>query len=219
MIEIENLNFHYPGSNFNLSVDSMSIEQGEKVALIGPSGYGKTTFLNLISGILTPDQGTVSIDGEVINNFSDTQKRVFRISNIGFVFQEFELVEYLSLKDNITFPYLINPAIKLTEEVENNLKYLADKFGLSDKMERNVNKLSQGEKQRVAICRAILSSPKILLADEPTGNLDPENKENTVNELISYSNENNALLIMVTHDFSLLDKFERKLDLRDFYKN
>ena len=219
MIEIENLTFHYPGSNFNLSVDSMSIRQGEKVALIGPSGYGKTTFLNLISGILTPDQGSVSIDGEVITNFSDTQKRVFRISNIGFVFQEFELVEYLSLKDNITFPYLINPAIKFTEDVGSNFRYLADKFGLEDKLERNVNKLSQGEKQRAAICRAILSSPKILLADEPTGNLDPENKENTVNELISYSNENNALLIMVTHDFSLLDKFERKIDLRDFYKN
>ena len=128
-------------------------------------------------------------------------------------------MEYLSLKDNITYPYLINPAFKLSEEIENNFTYLIDKFGLKDKVDRNVNRLSQGEKQRVAICRAILSSPKILLADEPTGNLDPENKENTVNELISYANDNNAVLIMVTHDFSLLDKFERNIDLKDFYKN
>ena len=219
MIEIENLNFHYPGSNFKFHIEKLSIDQGQKVAVIGPSGYGKTTFLNLISGILTPDNGMIRIDGKDLTTLNDTQKRIFRISNIGFIFQDFELVEYLSLKDNITYPYLINPAFKLSEEIENNFTYLIDKFGLKDKVDRNVNRLSQGEKQRVAICRAILSSPKILLADEPTGNLDPENKENTVNELISYANENNAVLIMVTHDFSLLDKFERNIDLKDFNKN
>jgi len=219
MIDIKNLKFHYPDSNFNFSIENLYIEQGQKVAVTGPSGYGKTTFLNLICGILTPDEGIIKINGEFVTKLSDSQKRAFRISNIGFIFQDFELVEYLSLKDNITFPYLINPAIKFDEEIENNFNYLTDKFGLEDKLNRNVNKLSQGEKQRVAICRALLSSPKILLADEPTGNLDPENKENTVNELINYSNQNNALLIMVTHDFSLLDKFERKIDLEDFYGN
>ena len=219
MIEIENLKFHYPDSNFNFSIENLYIEQGQKVAVTGPSGYGKTTFLNLISGILTPDEGVIKIDGEIVNKLTDPQRRAFRISNIGFIFQDFELVEYLSLKDNITFPYFINSAINLNEEIENNFDYLTNKFGLEDKLVRNINKLSQGEKQRVAICRAILSSPKILLADEPTGNLDPENKENTVNELINYSNENNAVLIMVTHDFSLLKKFEREINLEDFYKN
>ena len=219
MIEIQGLQFHYPESNFNFFIESLNIDRGQKVAVIGPSGYGKTTFLNLISGILNPDEGMIKIDGEVVNSFTDCQKRVFRISNIGFIFQDFELVEYLSLRDNITFPYLINPEFRLSGEIENNFKYLTDKFGLSDKLTRNVNRLSQGEKQRVAICRAILSSPKILLADEPTGNLDPENKENTVNELISYSDENNAVLIMVTHDLSLLDKFERSINLKDFYKS
>jgi len=219
MIEIEGLKFHYPGSNFNFLIEKLNIEKAQKVAVTGPSGYGKTTFLNLISGILPPDEGKIIIDGEDVSRFNDSQKRVFRISNIGFVFQEFELVEYLSLRDNITFPYLINPAIRLSEEIENNLKLLTNKFGLDGMLERNVNRLSQGEKQRVAICRAILSSPKILLADEPTGNLDPENKENTVNELISYSEENDAVLIMVTHDLSLLDKFKRNINLKDFYKN
>ena len=219
MIKIENVRFSYPESNFNFSINQLKIAEGEKVAVTAPSGYGKTTFLNLVSGILTPDEGNIIIDNEVVNHFNDAKKRVFRISNIGFVFQDFELIEYLNLKDNIALSYLINPALKLSDEIENKITELTEKFGLSDKLDRNVVKLSQGEKQRVAICRAILSSPGILLADEPTGNLDPDNKENTVRELIDYSNEKNAILIMVTHDFSLLDKFDRTIDLEDFYTN
>ena len=219
MIKIENVRFSYPESNFNFSINKLEIAEGEKIAVTAPSGYGKTTFLNLISGILTPDEGNIIIDNEVVNNFNDAKKRAFRISNIGFIFQDFELIEYLNLKDNIALPYLINPALKLNDKIENNIRELTANFGLSDKLDRNVVKLSQGEKQRVAICRAILSTPGILLADEPTGNLDPENKENTVRELINYSNDKNAILIMVTHDFSLLDKFDRTIDLGNFYTN
>lgn len=219
MIIIENVKFSYTESNFIFSINKLGIADGEKVAVTAPSGYGKTTFLNLISGILTPKEGNIIIDDEVVNNFNDSRKRAFRISNIGFVFQDFELIEYLSLKDNIALSYLINPTLKLNDDIEKKIIKLAERFGLSDKLDRNVVKLSQGEKQRVAICRAILSSPRILLADEPTGNLDPENKENTVSELIEYSNNNNAILIMVTHDFSLLGKFDRTIDLGDFYAN
>ena len=219
MIIIENVKFSYPGSNFIFSINKLDIADGEKVAVTAPSGYGKTTFLNLISCILTPKEGNIIIEDEIVNNFNDSKKRAFRISNIGFIFQDFELIEYLDLKDNIAFSYLINPALKLNEDIEKKVIELAERFGLNDKLNRNVIKLSQGEKQRVAICRAILSSPTILLADEPTGNLDPENKENTVNELIEYSNNNNAILIMVTHDFSLLEKFDRTINLGDFYAN
>jgi len=219
MIIIENVQFSYPGSNFNFSINKLDIADGEKVAVTAPSGYGKTTFLNLISGILTPREGNIIIEDEIVNNFNDSKKRAFRISNIGFIFQDFELIEYLDLKDNIAFSHLLNPALKLNKDIEKKVIELAERFGLNDKLNRNVIKLSQGEKQRVAICRAILSSPRILLADEPTGNLDPENKENTVNELIEYSNNNNAILIMVTHDFSLLEKFDRTIDLGDFYAN
>ncbi len=219
MIIIENVKFSYPGSNFIFSINNLDIADGEKVAVTAPSGYGKTTFLNLISCILTPKEGNIIIEDEIVNNFNDSKKRAFRISNIGFIFQDFELIEYLDLKDNIALSYLINPALKLNKDIEKKVIELAERFGLSDKLNRNVIKLSQGEKQRVAICRAILSSPTILLADEPTGNLDPENKENTVNELIEYSNNNNAILIMVTHDFSLLEKFDRTINLGDFYAN
>jgi len=219
MIIIENVKFSYPGSNFNFSINKLNIADGEKVAVTAPSGYGKTTFLNLISCILTPKEGNIIIEDEIVNNFNDSKKRAFRISNIGFIFQDFELIEYLDLKDNIALSYLINPALKLNKDIEKKVIELTERFGLNDKLNRNVIKLSQGEKQRVAICRAILSSPRILLADEPTGNLDPENKENTVNELIEYSNNNNAILIMVTHDFSLLEKFDRTINLGDFYAN
>ena len=219
MIIIENVKFSYPGSNFIFSINNLNIADGEKVAVTAPSGYGKTTFLNLISCILTPKEGNIIIEDEIVNNFNDSKKRAFRISNIGFIFQDFELIEYLDLKDNIALSYLINPALKLNKDIERKVIELTERFGLNDKLNRNVIKLSQGEKQRVAICRAILSSPRILLADEPTGNLDPENKENTVNELIEYSNNNNAILIMVTHDFSLLEKFDRTINLGDFYAN
>ena len=147
------------------------------------------------------------------------KKREFRISNIGFIFQDFELIEYLNVRDNIALPYLINPALKINNEIENRIASLTGKFGINDKLERNALELSQGEKQRAAICRAIVSSPGIILADEPTGNLDPVNKETTVRELVSYSDENNAVLVMVTHDFSLLDHFDRTINLGDFFNN
>ena len=217
MIEITGLEFRYPEGNFNLKIEKLFFSKGEKIAVTAPSGYGKTTFLNLISGILPPDKGTIKIDGRAINELGEDEKRSFRITNIGFVFQDFELVEYLSLRDNILFPYFINPRKKMSNEVEKSFDELVEKFGLSDKLGRNIGKLSQGERQRVAICRALLSSPKMILADEPTGNLDPDNKYSTIRELVNYSDSTDSVLIVVTHDFSLVENFDKHIDLRDYY--
>jgi len=216
MIKIRELYFEYPGSDFTLSIAELDIKRGAKTAVIGPSGYGKTTFLNLLSGISTPTKGDIEIDSRNIGSLSDSERRSFRISRIGFVFQNFELVEYLTILDNILLPYRINPSLKLTGEVRSRAEDLAEKMGLSDKLKRNVTKLSQGEMQRVAICRALLTGPGLLLADEPTGNLDPRNKELTIEALFDYAEQNESTLVTVTHDHSLLGGFDSVVDLRSY---
>jgi putative ABC transport system ATP-binding protein len=216
MIKIRELYFEYPGSDFTLSIAELDIKRGAKTAVIGPSGYGKTTFLNLLSGISTPTKGDIEIDSRNIGSLSDSERRSFRISRIGFVFQNFELVEYLTILDNILLPYRINPSLKLTGEVRSRAEDLSQKMGLSDKLKRNVTKLSQGEMQRVAICRALLTGPGLLLADEPTGNLDPKNKELTIEALFEYAEQNESTLVTVTHDHSLLGGFDSVIDLKSY---
>lgn len=214
MIEINDLTFEYPGSDFRFNLNSLNIKSGNKVALIGPSGYGKTTLLNLLSGILEPIKGTIHLNGTEVTKLADSQRRNFRITNIGFVFQNFELIEYLNVLDNILLSYRINPSLSMSREVIDRVETISEQLGLGDKLKRNVGKLSQGEMQRVAICRAILNNPKIILADEPTGNLDPRNKEKIIEILFDYSSRENATLITVTHDHSLLKGFDEVLDMQ-----
>ncbi len=214
MIEINDLTFEYPGSDFRFNLNSLNIKSGETVALIGPSGYGKTTLLNLLSGILEPIKGTIQLNGTEVTKLADSQRRNFRITNIGFVFQNFELIEYLNVLDNIILSYRINPSLSMSREVIDRAETISEQLGLGDKLKRNVGKLSQGEMQRVAICRAILNNPKIILADEPTGNLDPRNKEKIMEILFDYSSRENATLITVTHDHSLLKGFDEVLDMQ-----
>jgi len=214
MIEINDLTFEYPGSDFRFDLNSLNIKSGKKVALIGPSGYGKTTLLNLLSGILEPKKGTIHLNGTEVTKLADSQRRNFRITNIGFVFQNFELIEYLNVLDNILLSYRINPSLSMNREVIDRAETISEQLGLADKLKRNVGKLSQGEMQRVAICRAILNNPKIILADEPTGNLDPRNKEKIIEILFDYSSRENATLITVTHDHSLLKGFDEVLDMQ-----
>ena len=216
MINIRELYFEYPGSDFTLNIPELDIKGGSKVAVIGPSGYGKTTFLNLLSGINIPNKGLIQIEGRNIGLLSDSQRRSFRISNVGFVFQNFELVEYLTILDNILLPYRINPSLKMTGEARSRAERLAERMGIGDKIKRNVTKLSQGEMQRVAICRALLTEPRLLLADEPTGNLDPRNKELTMNALFEYSEQYNSTLVTVTHDHGLLSGFDSVIDLNAY---
>ena len=214
MIEINDLTFEYPGSDFRFDLNSLNIKSGKKVALIGPSGYGKTTLLNLLSGILEPKKGTIHLNGTEVTKLADSQRRNFRITNIGFVFQNFELIEYLNVLDNILLSYRINPSLSMNREVIDRAETISEQLGLADKLKRNAGKLSQGEMQRVAICRAILNNPKIILADEPTGNLDPRNKEKIIEILFDYSSRENATLITVTHDHSLLKGFDEVLDMQ-----
>ncbi len=216
MIEIKRLNFRYPRSEFRLDIPSMKIEALEKVAIVGPSGCGKTTLLNLISGIVAPDSGSLSVAGQAIHELGDAQRRDFRIRNIGLVFQQFELVEYISVKDNILLPFSINTSLNLTASIRTKANELAAAVGLGEKLKRRSNQLSQGEQQRVAICRAMITEPKLILADEPTGNLDPSNKSLILDLLFEQADRNGQTLLVVTHDMSILQGFDRVVDFQQF---
>jgi len=212
MIRIQNLKFKYPQSTFELNIDELTIGPQEKVAVIGPSGCGKTTLLNLLSGICTPQVGTIDVEGQSVSGMSDSQRRDFRSSRIGMVFQQFELIEYLSVLENIMLPYLVNRNLVLGDAVRQKAQTSASEMGLADKTKRLPQKLSQGERQRVAICRALVNDPGLILADEPTGNLDPSNKHRTLQLLNDYCRRTESTLIVVTHDTAILDGFDRVID-------
>ena len=218
MISINNLAFRYPTGNFRLTIPSFTLGLGEKVAVIGPSGTGKTTLLNLVAGILTCDHGMLSVDNKDIGTLTDQQRRHFRINTIGFVFQDFALLDYLSVIDNILHAYRISRVLRLTGEIRKRASELAEEMGIGDKLSYFPANLSQGEQQRVAICRALLTGPKLILADEATGNLDPSNKSRILELLFASVEKHNAALLAVTHDHELLGAFDRVVDFRSFLK-
>ncbi|MFK7848795.1 MAG: ABC transporter ATP-binding protein [Rhodothermales bacterium] len=217
MIRIDSLSFSYREGTFHLSIPELVIEQGEKVAVIGPSGSGKTTLLNLVAGISLPDRGSICVTDNEIQKLSDSQRRGFRISRIGFVFQDFELLDYLSVMDNILHPYRITDALELDSAVRKRAAELAQGMGIGDKLQRRCEALSQGERQRAAICRALLPEPELLLADEATGNLDPASKERILDLLFDHADSTGATLLAVTHDHDLLPRFDRVIDFHQFH--
>ena len=216
MIHISNLRFNYPNGGFRLAIPELAIDDGERVAVIGPSGSGKTTFLNLISGIAVPSCGSVRVGAMELSAMGDAARRDFRIANIGFIFQDFELLEYLKVRDNMLHPYRINRTLRLDPDVRARAARLAEDMGLTDLLGRYPNQLSQGEKQRVAICRALLPRPEMLLADEPTGNLDPLSKGRIISLLSEHARRCNATWVNVTHDHGCLDAFDRVIDFAQF---
>ena len=207
MIRLEDLRFCYQEGDFALSVPELRIERGERVAVIGPSGSGKTTLLHLIAGIATPERGRVHTGGVEVTALSDSARRDFRVRHIGLVFQEFELL----------LPYRINPSLRLAPAVRERADALAARLGIADRLGRLASQLSHGEKQRAAVCRALVAEPDLILADEPTGNLDPANKEKVLEILVEYAVERAATLVTVTHDHALLKRFERVIDFRSFH--
>ncbi len=212
MIEITQLKFDYPKSDFRLRIDGLTIQEGEKVAIVGPSGSGKTTLLNLIAGITATDSGKIKVGQFEVSKLDDSARRDFRSSQIGMVFQQFELIEYLSVLENILLPFLVNQSMQLSQDVKQRAESAARSMGLGDKLRRKSRRLSQGEQQRVAICRALVNEPKLILADEPTGNLDPKNKRLSLDLLFEYCDQHRATLVVVTHDTTVLDGFERTID-------
>jgi ABC-type lipoprotein export system ATPase subunit len=215
MIDLNKVEFRYPSTEgFRLQIPQLSVAAGDCMAVVGPSGSGKTTLLGLLSGILRPSGGSVRIGEMDLATLDERRRRHFRIRHIGQVFQTFELLSYLSVTENVMLPYFIDRADASRQQLRSRALELLIDVGLESKANARPGELSQGEQQRVAVCRAMLNQPALLLADEPTGNLDQANKQNVVDLLLEQAGRNQSTLLMVTHDHSLLDSFSTVLDIR-----
>ena len=216
MIELRDLQFAYEEGGFGLKVDRLSVPKGQRVGWIGPSGSGKTTLLHLVAGIAIPAGGHVETCGKDLTALRDGARRDFRIANVGLVFQDFALLDYLSVLDNILLPYRINRSLRLEEPVRARAQQLSDDVGVVDMLSRRPTQLSQGERQRVAVCRALIANPTLILADEPTANLDPRNAARVLDALDEYAKKQAATLVVVTHDRDVLTRFDETVDVSAF---
>ena len=214
---LQAVEFGYGDAGFRLNIPQLTLAAGSRTAFVGPSGSGKTTLLRLLAGIATPQSGTIQIGKHALHTLAEADRRAFRIQQIGFVFQDFRLIDYLDVRENLRLPYRLNDALTLDFEVDARLEALAETLQLTDKLSAGIDTLSQGERQRVAIGRALLPQPGLILADEPTGNLDPTNKTRILDLLFEQAEASGATLVMVTHDHALLDRFEQVIDFEMFH--
>jgi len=215
MVHLKDIHFQYESSDFKLNIDNLLIPEQKSTALIGPSGCGKTTLMSLVAGIIPVQSGQIIVNDVQVHQLDDKERRRFRIQNVGFIFQDFALLDYLSLNDNIMHPFRINSALKINEEIKSRAIQLAQTIGIENRLMAYPHRTSQGEKQRAAICRALINQPAVILADEPTANLDPENKKKILDSLFNYIKANKATLIVATHDASLLKLFDQVIELKD----
>ena len=214
ILEAKELRKYYgAGENITKAVDdiSLTVNKGEFVAIVGSSGSGKTTLLNLIGGLDYADSGEVVVNGASLQQLKDDECTVFRRRNIGFVFQDYNLVSTLNVYKNVTLPILLDG--NKVDEVY--LKRVLSTLGIENKVKSRPNELSGGQQQRVAIARAIASKPAIVLADEPTGNLDSRTSAEVMGLLKMTSKEFNQTIIMITHNEEIAQLADRILHIED----
>ncbi len=216
LIEIINLDKIYDESKVPvhaLKNINLKIEKGEFLALVGPSGSGKTTLLNMIGGLDKPTRGTVLINGKDIYKFKADELIEFRLKNIGFVFQSFNLIPVLTAKENVEFIMLLQGVPKA--ERERRAIELLERVGLKDKINSRPFELSGGQQQRVVVARALASRPSFVLADEPTANLDSKSAEELLDIMIDLNKEYGATFIIATHDNKVIKRVRRIITLED----
>lgn len=209
---VENLRFTYAGTPFRLELEHLHVDAGERVALIGPSGCGKSTLLDIVAGIRDPHAGTVEAVGNDLGALSPAQRRRVRLESIGFVFQEFRLLDYLSVLDSILLPVRL-AGLRIDATLRERVQALASRAGIESLLKRRPAHLSHGERQRAAICRALINNPTLVLADEPTGNLDPATGGSILELLFEQVEHTQAALLMVTHEHEILSRFDRVLEI------
>lgn len=215
MIELRDVTFAYPKGEFRLQVPALRVAEGERAVISGPSGCGKTTLLHLAGGILVPHAGVVSTGQQELSRQSDAARRRFRLREVGIVFQEFELLEYLTARENIFLP-LRGSGLRVDREVQSHMHELVEAAGIAALLDRYPRKLSHGQRQRVAVCRALITRPRIVLADEPTGSLDRKSGTEVIELILQQSRLVGATVLAVTHDHGLQDRFDRVIDCEAF---
>ena len=211
MITLENVVKSYPNGVGAINGISLHIERGEFVFVVGDSGSGKSTLLHLIGGLDRPDEGKVWIEGKDIFALKDDRLAEFRRKKIGFIFQDFNLIPSLNVWENIVLPLGLDNRKVRREDVEEVL----EKIGIADKKDAMPNALSGGQKQRTAIARALVTSPAMILADEPTGNLDSQTELEVMSLLKSCVKDMGQTLVMITHDEMIAQMSDRMIEIED----
>lgn len=214
LLEIRNLKKSYrePGGSTVpvVEVPGFSLEAGEQVALRGSSGCGKTTLLHMIAGILQPDSGSITIDGEAMTDRPEAARDKLRSRTIGYVFQTFNLLQGYTALENVLLGMMFGKGVDMQRATS-----LLVRVGLGERMRYRPRQLSVGQQQRVALARALANHPKLVLADEPTGNLDPHHAREALALLRDVCRENGAALLLVSHDEGVLAQFDRAIDFAD----
>ncbi|MBT3559756.1 MAG: ABC transporter ATP-binding protein [Flavobacteriaceae bacterium] len=216
MIETEELKKTYKQGSLKVkAVDNVNlkISDGEFTAIVGPSGSGKTTLLNCIGGLDNPTSGKVIIDGELISSYSSNQMIKFRLNNIGFVFQSYNLIPVLTAKENIEMVMLMQGYNK--QDMEKRSSDLLNEVGMGDMSKRRPAELSGGQQQRVAVARSLASKPKFILADEPTANLDSKSTAKLLDIMSRLNKQENITFVFSTHDQRVIDRARRVVTLED----
>jgi|TARA_X000000950_G_scaffold107935_1_gene135975 putative ABC transport system ATP-binding protein len=214
LLELKQIKLHY--KNYNTSVEvikgiDLKIHSGEKVAVVGKSGSGKTSLIMLIGGLEKPSSGEIIFDQQLISSFSEDQLADIRKQKIGIVFQSFYLIPNYTALENVSLILEINGAKNAKQQAEE----LLVQFGLKDRLDHFPTQLSGGEQQRVAIARSMAVKPKMILADEPTGNLDSENSDMISKLLFEYADKNQSSLVLVTHDLKFAEKCDQMIKIED----
>ena len=218
IVKIESLRFQWSkNNNFKIFVPKLEVGRGKKVLFLGESGSGKTTLLSLICGFLEPLSGSISINDKIISDLTSTNKDAYRSDNIGIIFQQFNLLPYANVIDNIILPlYFSKQRSKKVENKINAAMNLCDQLRLPESiLNQKASNLSVGQQQRVAVARALIGSPSIIVADEPTSSLDTEAQELFLDLMFDQISKNSSTLLMVSHDKSLTNYFDQVIDINE----
>ena len=207
MVKTELLKFSYDGKKY-FDFPDINLNSGENLLIIGSSGIGKTTLLHLLGGILKPESGSINISGTDISKFSDTELDKFRGDNIGIVFQKPHFISSLTINENLKLAQYLSPS-----KTSGDAKNILESLNIKDKYQQKPNQLSEGEKQRASIALALINSPSLILADEPTSSLDDFNCNNVIKLLKKQAKDHRAQLIVITHDARLKKHFKNNLNL------
>lgn len=213
-LNVTDLRFAYSGEGFRVHVPRLELAAGKSLALAGPSGAGKSTLLRLLTGLLTPASGQISLGAAQIDAMNREERRAFRLKEIGLVFQDFALLDYLTVAENILLPHQFREGSAGTP-ARTKMHELTERLHIDRYLDKRVSKLSQGERQRVAVARALVHEPRFVFADEPTASLDPARGRIVVDMLLEDARRRSACLVMVTHDPNLLPMFDQTLRMEE----
>jgi putative ABC transport system ATP-binding protein len=216
VVQISNLEFEYSNGSTRLTVSSLEIDQGETVFIHGPSGCGKSTLLNLISGILSPQKGSIRVLNHNFSELSSSKRDLIRGAQVGYVFQRFNLIPYLTAFENIILPVKSSKVRRnKVDDLEKTVEELSTTLGIESILNKNVKEMSVGQQQRVAVARSFIGGPDLIIADEPTSSLDRNVTQDFMDLLIEEQRRKGFTLIFVSHDIELAKRFDRVISLEE----